>query len=149
MFVLQKVQNRFKVRGGRAIKMAAALCVAGLVAGVAGGVALAQVGGPNPVPVSEGQSVVCCVPLLGCKQPCQNYPGGGWFNPGSSTDEMAAGPDTNCAPVTGVTNNPGTCHNGTVPCGTIAVYSDLGCKGNIIFTKTDVEPACTQSPACS
>lgn len=57
MFVLRKVHNQFKARGGRAIKIAAALCVAGLVAGVAGDVALAQVGGGNPTVGAEAGSV--------------------------------------------------------------------------------------------
>lgn len=69
MFVLQKVHNQFKVRGGRAIKMAAALCAAGVVAGVAGGVVLAQLTGRNPASQSEVTEYGPCTNLVPCVDP--------------------------------------------------------------------------------
>lgn len=151
MFVIQKVHYQFKARGGRAVKMAAALCVAGVVAGIAGGVALAQVGGGNPTPNTETVNIQCCESVAGCPQPCQNYGPGTPLNQGASTDVIASGPGwTTCgeeqAP-SGTTNVPCQAAPAST-CGTIQVFSKANCQGNPFNPTLIQEPNCGNAPGC-
>jgi hypothetical protein len=140
------IRDRFKAQGGGAMKKVAALCVAGVVAGVVGGVALAQVAGPNPPPATETPSAPCCISVMGCAAPCQNDANG------ESTEVLPVNvPWTTCPLVQLITPGsslPGPCQPlPPTTCGVEVTWSKANCQGLATFMPWP-ESNCSQSPGC-
>ena len=145
--MLEKAHNQFKVRGGRAIKMAAALCVAGGLS--AAGLAfwcgntevLSQVTGVNPTAVSEGQQVnnVLCEQGTICTTDNYNYGCDFLMGAiGAPCSEVTSGPSYNYScnslyPMAGA-----VCYQWTVsPCVTYTTGTCTNTTGGNPYCDTD------------
>ena len=69
--MFSKIHNRFNDRGGKRMIMVAAVCVAGLAAGIGGRVVLAQLREGNPQTTTEWNGMYNCPANTSCEAvPC-------------------------------------------------------------------------------
>ncbi len=129
--------------------MAVTLCAAGIVAGVAGGVALAQLANPNPEPLTESTKIPCCLSTQGCGSGCVNYSGGDSVD--VTNEIMNNVPWTTCSleqVPAGTTADPCLSEPAT-RCGTIYTWDDPNCMGGWLDNPQPLsEPNCGRAPAC-
>lgn len=144
--MFREIHNRPRSQGGRAMGLAAVLCVAGVAAGVVGGVALAQVVETNPLPAAETTSAPCCISVLGSSASCQNDANG------ESTEVLPLNTVwTTCPLVLLIT--PGMSPGGpcqVLPptlCGVEVTWSKANCDGLPTFLQWS-ESNCSQNPGC-